>query len=96
VRNGPASPKGNPHEQRCDVDADEIGVFEPMAEPGIEGCHQELRVRAWCRVGRGGGGEVGEDQDFDDGSAEGPDSPISAAMVARAEPRFLASAAIAV
>jgi hypothetical protein len=26
-------------------------------------------------VARGGGGKVGEDQDFDDGSAEGPDTP---------------------
>ena len=75
ARNGRASPQRHPHEQRCHVDAEEIGVFEPAAEPGIEGCHQELRGRVSCRVGRGGGGEVGEDQDFDDGPAEGPDSP---------------------
>ena len=37
ARNSPASPQRNPHEQRCDVNADEIRVFEPMTEPRIEG-----------------------------------------------------------
>jgi len=37
ARNSPASPQRNPHEQRCDVNADEIGVFEPMTQPRIEG-----------------------------------------------------------
>jgi hypothetical protein len=46
-----------------------------MAKPKIEGCHQELRGRASCRVCRGGGGEVGKDEDVGDGSAEGTDSP---------------------
>ena len=43
ARNAPASPEGKPHEGRRSVDADEIGVKEHVAEPRIEGCHQEPR-----------------------------------------------------
>jgi hypothetical protein len=73
ARNASASPEGESHEGRRDVDADEIGVKERVAEPGIEGCHQEPRGFVSCQVCRRSGGEVGEDQDVDDGSAEGTD-----------------------
>ena len=79
-----------PYEQRCSVDADEIGVLGSLAEPG---CHQEPGGCAWCRVGRGGG-EVGKDQDV--APQKAPMLPISAATMARAEPRSLLSVAIAV
>lgn len=74
ARNASASPEGESHEGRRGVDADEIGVKEHVAEPGIEGCHQEPRGFVSCQVCRRSGREVGEDQDVDDGSAEGTDS----------------------
>src|SRR6185437_16505134 len=75
ARNASAPPEGKPHEGRRGEDADEIHVNERMAEPGSKDGHQEPRGCAWWHVCRRGGGEVRKDQDVDDGSAEGTDSP---------------------
>lgn len=45
ARYAPAPPQGKTHQDRRGEDADEIGVKERMAEPGIEGRHQEPRSR---------------------------------------------------
>jgi hypothetical protein len=95
ARNGPASPQRDPHEQRCHVNADEIRVFKPMPNPELNVVTRNCAAAPRVVLAVAAAARLGKTRTSMMAPQKAPMPPITAATVARAEPRPLVSVAIA-